>query len=288
MSIYVTSDIHGHVHALDEALNAAAPGDGDVVYVLRDLVDRGPDPLGVISLVRSIPGVRVLLGNHERLMLNAIAATGDPVDGEFSTARLDSSNFVDWLNWVQNGGSATASQLETLDAERYAEMLAWVAGLPLYDVVRAGERDFILTHAGINSADSQAWRADNPEADLSDHAVLENYLAQRDEEELLWVRDWFWGMPTGLVDSQGMGPVVVAGHTPSIYLSRHSDDMTSDFMTEDGSGKIVELGARPETGGVADRIDIDCAAAAGWPVGRVGILRLDDREAWYADVREGE
>ena len=235
-----------------------------------------------------IPGVHVLLGNHERLMLNAIAATGDPVDGEFSTARLDSSNFVDWLNWVQNGGSSTASQLETLDAERYAEVLVWVAGLPLYDVVRAGERDYILTHAGINSADSQAWRADNPEADLSDHAVLENYLAQRDEEELLWVRDWFWGMPTGLVDSQGMGPVVVAGHTPSIYLSRHSDDMTSDFMTEDGRGKIVELGARPETGGVADRIDIDCAAAAGWPVGRVGILRLDDREAWYADVREGE
>ena len=80
---------------------------------------------------------------------------------------------------MQNGGSATASQLETLDAERYAEVLAWVAGLPLYDVVRAGERDYILTHAGINSADSQAWRADNPEADLSDHAVLENYLAQR-------------------------------------------------------------------------------------------------------------
>ena len=69
----------------------------------------------------------------------------------------------------------------------------------------ARERDYILTHAGINSADSQAWRADNPEADLSDHAVLENYLAQRDEEELLWVRDWFWGMPTGLVDSPGHG-----------------------------------------------------------------------------------
>ena len=34
MAIYVMSDIHGHVRALEEVLDLASPGDGDEVYVL--------------------------------------------------------------------------------------------------------------------------------------------------------------------------------------------------------------------------------------------------------------
>ena len=55
MATYVTSDAHGHVRALDRALELAGPGSGDVVYVLGDMVDRGPDPVGVLRLVRSRP-----------------------------------------------------------------------------------------------------------------------------------------------------------------------------------------------------------------------------------------
>lgn len=64
MATYVTSDAHGHVRALDRALELAGPGSGDVVYVLGDMVDRGPDPVGVLRLVRSLPNARVLMGNH--------------------------------------------------------------------------------------------------------------------------------------------------------------------------------------------------------------------------------
>ena len=72
MATYITSDAHGHLHALDQALEQAAPGADDTVYVLGDMIDRGPEPVGVINLVRSLPNVHVLMGNHERLMLNAI------------------------------------------------------------------------------------------------------------------------------------------------------------------------------------------------------------------------
>ena len=46
MATYVTSDAHGHVRALDRALELAAPGSEDTVFVLGDMVDRGPDPVG--------------------------------------------------------------------------------------------------------------------------------------------------------------------------------------------------------------------------------------------------
>ena len=67
MATYITSDAHGHLRALDQALEQAAPGADDTVYVLGDMIDRGPEPVGVINLVRSLPNVHVLMGNHERL-----------------------------------------------------------------------------------------------------------------------------------------------------------------------------------------------------------------------------
>lgn len=69
MAIYVTSDAHGHVRALDEALSKISLTSDDTLYVLGDMIDRGPDPVGVINLVRSLPNSRVLKGNHEQIML---------------------------------------------------------------------------------------------------------------------------------------------------------------------------------------------------------------------------
>ena len=81
-SMYVVSDIHGHLADLRGDLRAAGLVDGDDgwtggdadLWVLGDLVDRGPDGIGVLRLVRSLqeqaPGqVHMLMGNHEVLML---------------------------------------------------------------------------------------------------------------------------------------------------------------------------------------------------------------------------
>ena len=50
----------------------------------------------------------------------------------------------------------------------------------------------------------------------------------------------------------------------------------------------MRVGASDETGGVPDRIDIDCSAAAGAGRGRVGVMRLDDGEVFYATIKSGE
>ena len=88
MAWYVTSDAHGHLRPLDRVLARISPGADDTVVVLGDMVDRGPDPLGVIKLVRSLPNARVLMGNHERMMLDALLSEGD--------LELDT--------WAMNGG----------------------------------------------------------------------------------------------------------------------------------------------------------------------------------------
>lgn len=326
MAVYVTSDAHGHVRALDAALSQASPSSADSVYVLGDMIDRGPDPLGVVSLVRSLPQARAILGNHEQLMLAAIAKDGLLNDDGLDLGAFEGESYLDWSCWMQNGGFVTADQLDLLSADDRADLLSWVARLPRFEVTRAGGRTFALVHAGINVRAAHEWIArqhacspvapdapavpDAPEAaanppavdaaapeaaapatpDLTDPKTLRALLADQDPEDLLWIREGFWNVPTGLVDEKGEGPVVVAGHTPSVFLASLIGDLDVDVpcTTDEGQGTIVRVGASEKTGGVADRIDIDCAAAAGAGVGRVGVLRLDDGCAWFAAVEEGE
>lgn len=278
MATYVTSDAHGHLRALDRALELAAPGANDTLYVLGDMVDRGPDPVGVIKLVRSL-GAHVLMGNHERMLLDTIASHDD----------------ADELIWALNGGASTLKGLDDLPREAAGELVAWIRALPLYDVVEAGDRLWILVHAGIDALDARGYLAtagvpctETAGAAAATREQLLDMMAHQDPEELLWTRERFWGAPTGLVGTDGRGPVVVAGHTPSILLAGFADEMEGVGATDEGQGMVVRVGASPATGGVADRIDIDCAAAAGAGAGRVGVMRLEDGATWYAAIEPGE
>ena len=279
MAIYVLSDVHGHKAALDEALGLASPGDSDAIYVLGDMVDRGPEPLGVIQLVRSLPNTHVLMGNHERMLVDILRETGD----------------MDSFTWALNGGVATALGLDALDKDELAELVDWVEALPLFDVVDTATRRYILVHAGIDALEARAFLAtagidvfDGRGAAEASREDLLNMLAHQDPETLLWTREEFWGCPTGLVGADGTGPVVVAGHTPSIVLARYAELKQDMCVDAEGRGCVVPVGACDDTGGVADRIDIDCSAAAGAPRGRVGFVRLDDGATWYASVKDGE
>ncbi len=288
VSTYVTSDAHGHVAALRSAIELSGFGDRDELYVLGDMIDRGPDPLGVISYVRSLPNTHVLMGNHEQLMLDAIEAVGDPQNGAFDLSGISAYDFAVWTDWTNNGGGKTLEQLERLEPEAYAEVLAWVRSLDTYACVRAGERTYALTHAGIEARAAGVWLSENPDADLNDPEVISELLEAQDEGDLLWVREAFWGYHTGLVNAEGAGPVVVAGHTPSVYLPTFAGVEPEQATNEDGQGTVVELGADEQTAYVADRIDIDCAAACGFGAGRVGVMRLEDHACWYASIEEGE
>jgi hypothetical protein len=133
-STYVLSDIHGHLADLRAVLLQAGLVDSDgrwcggdsVLWVLGDLVDRGPEGIGVIRFVRSLQvqapeQVHVLMGNHESLML------GQKL---FPTTRFRDV-------WAINGG--LASDQEALTEEE----VAWLRGLPLLALVG----DQLLMHS---------------------------------------------------------------------------------------------------------------------------------------------
>lgn len=176
MAIYVTSDAHGHVRALDEALSKISLTSDDTLYVLGDMIDRGPDPVGVIRLVRSLPNAHVLKGNHEQIMLDAIIGQ-DPLDAE---------------TWDINGGWTTREQLNDMEYEAYEELVRWMAALPLYAVVETEERPYLLVHAGIEMKAARAFLlehgvdcADGVGAVGADRELLQQMLAVQSSDDLL-------------------------------------------------------------------------------------------------------
>jgi diadenosine tetraphosphatase ApaH/serine/threonine PP2A family protein phosphatase len=70
MRIMVFSDIHSNLTALEAVL--AAAGNVDAYWCLGDLVGYGPDPNECIALVRDLPNLVCVRGNHDAATLGEV------------------------------------------------------------------------------------------------------------------------------------------------------------------------------------------------------------------------
>ena len=64
MSTYVMSDLHGNYDAYIKMLNKIAFKSPDMLYILGDVLDRGPNSIKIILDLMKRPNVEVLAGNH--------------------------------------------------------------------------------------------------------------------------------------------------------------------------------------------------------------------------------
>lgn len=266
MATYVFSDVHGHCATLDRLLDRVSPASTDDIYMIGDMIDRGPDPVGVMCICRDLPNCTVLKGNHEDLMLSYLERPSDAL-AEY--------------NWVINGGYTTAKGLAELPQERRNDLLDWVRDLGLWNVVQAEGQMYLLVHAGLRPGGPHP----RGECTVED---LDLMMELQEPEDLVWIREEFWGAPTGMITEDGVGPIVIAGHTPTIYLPGIADRPDREPKNSQGLCHMVRVGACEATGGVADRWDIDCGAAGGAGFGQLLMLRLDDGEEFYEPVQLGE
>jgi diadenosine tetraphosphatase ApaH/serine/threonine PP2A family protein phosphatase len=70
MRILVISDIHANYTALETVLNDA--GTVDETWCLGDMVGYGPDPNATVELIREIPNLTCILGNHDMAAVGRI------------------------------------------------------------------------------------------------------------------------------------------------------------------------------------------------------------------------
>lgn len=72
MATYITSDIHGRYDLYKKMLSIIHLKKDDKLYILGDVVDRGPDPLPILFDIMANDNIILLKGNHEQIMLDAI------------------------------------------------------------------------------------------------------------------------------------------------------------------------------------------------------------------------
>ena len=70
MKILIISDIHANLTALEAVLEDA--GDTDAVWCLGDIVGYGPDPNECVEIIRDLPNLVCLQGNHDRASVDLI------------------------------------------------------------------------------------------------------------------------------------------------------------------------------------------------------------------------
>lgn len=121
MALYAIGDIQGCRRCLERLLSRIDYDAGSHrLWLVGDLVNRGPDSLGVLRYVRGLDA-EVVLGNHD-LHLLAVAVAARPLKR--------SDTFMD-----------------VLQARDCDELLEWLAHRPL--VVRDDEAGWLMVHAGL-------------------------------------------------------------------------------------------------------------------------------------------
>ena len=133
---FVIGDLHGCLGDLQEKLRAARfdPAAGDRLFSVGDLVDRGPDSLGCLALLRQ-PLFHAVLGNHEQMMLDAMAeGVGDQSQA--------------FLFHVFNGGGWAVDLIRSR-APHFLALAERVVVLPHVLVVGEGPCRFHVVHAQL-------------------------------------------------------------------------------------------------------------------------------------------
>ncbi len=184
--VYAIGDVHGclerlaAMHALIAHDLAERPVAEPLLLHLGDYVDRGADSAGVVARLAGgagTPDIRTvnLMGNHEHMMLAAIAS------GEAEAVEL----------WLANGGTES---LLSWGVPRSAQPKDWASYLPgqhllfLRDLAVCHEAGgYLFVHAGV--------RPGIP-------------LERQSRHDLMWIREPF------LSSNGSLGAVVVHGHTP--------------------------------------------------------------------------
>jgi bis(5'-nucleosyl)-tetraphosphatase (symmetrical) len=104
MAIYAIGDIQGHLEPLRYLLAAARfSPDQDELWVVGDLVNRGPDSLGVLRFIKGLgSAVKAVLGNHDLRLLALAAGVTSPRDSDTLSEVLKAPDIDDLINWLRH------------------------------------------------------------------------------------------------------------------------------------------------------------------------------------------
>ena len=202
---YVCSDIHGNWEKFVSLLREIQLKPEDTLFVLGDIIDRNPYGIKILRHLMKMKNAKLLRGNHEEMMLEALGTSGE-------ISAIDNDAMDLWVK--RNGGDITLNYLKHIRKDLRREILTFLADLPLEYRVTVGNKQFILVHAAPPSLYSDT------------HPRYKIYGSK--EEFSVWYRLHYYDQI-----SEG---TVVFGHTPT-YRYQEADPLRIYY----GDNKIIGI-----------------------------------------------
>ena len=192
---YIVSDIHGCYNQYQKLLEKIRFSEKDELYVLGDVVDRGPEPIKVLQDMMKRPNVIFILGNHDFIMYMLMKKLSVEITEENYDKHLTSELLLDYNLWLQDGGQVTAEQFREL---RYAEKMAvldYIEGASVYEVIENDGKEYRLVHAGLSNF--------SKDKNLGEYELYELLEGRAD-----YTRRYY----------SDENIFLVTGHTPTVYI----------------------------------------------------------------------
>lgn len=188
---YVLSDIHGNLRRFESIMKQIDLHPDDILYVLGDVIDRYSDGIKILRRIMKMPNARMLIGNHEYMMLKAIGHCKDAAEEKENT------NWREKRLWYRNGGIVTHKQLKYYRKDVRSDIFGFIRQLPTNLEIEVNGIKYKLVHA-------------SPEENYMNYYWhAEDYKNSR--EFAIWDR---WDETNPIPE----GYVMIFGHTPTCYF----------------------------------------------------------------------
>lgn len=243
---YVLSDVHGDYARYIHMLKKINFCENDVLFVLGDVIDRGPHGIKVLQHMMKHANIVPILGNHELMAYNELKILSSEITEE-SVEEIDEERLQQILVWMSNGGEPTLKEFRSLSGDERKEIIEYLREFWGYFEVEASGKRYLLVHAGFEGFDS-----DKP---------MEEYCL----EELVWAR-------MDPEKSYFKDKILVVGHTPTrIFHAKRKGLHLKEIPKKEQKDEVFFS----EDGRL---IGIDCACGFD---GRLACLCLDTGEVVY-------
>lgn len=166
---YAVSDIHGCYDEYLELLRVIQFQPDDTLYVLGDVIDRGPYGFKILLDMAQRPNVVGLMGNHEAMAIQALPGIMRNIRQIRKTA-LNQEETETLKLWFRNGGELSLADFLWLNDEPAQIVWEYMRKMPFYRETEIEGRKFVLVHGGL------------------DHFSSSRSLSDYEPNEILWCR----------------------------------------------------------------------------------------------------
>lgn len=252
MATYCVSDIHGNADAFFALLKFLQFKDTDTLYVLGDVIDRGPDGISLLKTIMHTHNIKMLLGNHELMMLEyfnpSFATTNGSCSDPSAPIISETASLVSYHSirqrWNRNHNKRTLTDFLSLSFEEQKQILVYLQKLPFHETVNVNGSSFYLVHGFPGTS----------------------------------LYEEVWNRP-GNKETECLRPnqTVIIGHTPVVLLETSSEIEQAHYFSELEQCNNVMKIIHSKHGW----IDIDCGISYSVPGRSLACLCLDNMAEIY-------